>query len=408
MRVFGILAGYEDQNDHDTLRSDPVFKLVADRSPQDAHPARQPTLSRFENRIGIRSLLRPRAPFVDQFIASFAQPPRSPTFDLDAVDDPTHGAQQPSLSHGFYEQYQYLPLIRTSADTDQTAMLSPRHGDGLAGRRRRPGISGESPARPLAHGADPGARRRGLRQAGDAGRVRASKGRLHLRFVGPRRVAAARRGFAGGRGARLRGNAHAATMLHGVPVSGRFLAGAALADRQGGGQRPGDEPALRRHESAGASVCLEATYDEYAMRGESENRNKELKCGLGIDRLSDPRFVATCSGCIGTRRRRTFWCGGVGRSPTRRRRKGRSVDLRPSQSRQALAPDLTTDPEIGAAAPKGRQFLHRSGMERRLRDGRVDQNVRVHKHPINDRRRHTCPLGAGSGLPARVRHAQAG
>jgi len=42
----------------------------------------------------------------------------------------------------------------------------------------------------------------------------------------------------------------------------------------------------------GALVCVEATYDEYAMRGESENRNKELKCGLAIDRLSDHRFVA--------------------------------------------------------------------------------------------------------------------
>src|SRR5262245_29907388 len=49
MRVFGILAGYDDQNDHDTLRHDPVFKLLADRSP-DADPlASQPTLSRFEN-----------------------------------------------------------------------------------------------------------------------------------------------------------------------------------------------------------------------------------------------------------------------------------------------------------------------------------------------------------------------
>jgi hypothetical protein len=45
-RVFGILAGYEDQNDHDTLRADPVFKLVADRSPEDDDLASQPTLSR--------------------------------------------------------------------------------------------------------------------------------------------------------------------------------------------------------------------------------------------------------------------------------------------------------------------------------------------------------------------------
>src|SRR5215472_11287360 len=53
-RVYGILAGYEDQNDHDTLRADPVFKLLADRSPQDDDLASQPTLSRFENAISIR------------------------------------------------------------------------------------------------------------------------------------------------------------------------------------------------------------------------------------------------------------------------------------------------------------------------------------------------------------------
>jgi hypothetical protein len=53
-RVYGIPAGYADQNDHDTLRPDPVFKLVADRSPDDADLASQPTLSRFENAISLR------------------------------------------------------------------------------------------------------------------------------------------------------------------------------------------------------------------------------------------------------------------------------------------------------------------------------------------------------------------
>src|SRR3954468_11477186 len=48
-RLFGILAGYEDCNDHDTLRDDPVFKLVAGRLPDDDPLASQPTLSRFEN-----------------------------------------------------------------------------------------------------------------------------------------------------------------------------------------------------------------------------------------------------------------------------------------------------------------------------------------------------------------------
>src|SRR5262249_26691737 len=75
-RVYGILAGYEDQNDHDTLRHDPVFKLLADRSPEDDDLASQPTLSRFENAISIRSLKRLRDVFLDQFIASFENPPR--------------------------------------------------------------------------------------------------------------------------------------------------------------------------------------------------------------------------------------------------------------------------------------------------------------------------------------------
>src|SRR5260221_4867251 len=55
-RIYGVLAAYEDQNDHDTLRYDPIFKLIPDRSP-DADPlASQPTLSRFENAITIPSL----------------------------------------------------------------------------------------------------------------------------------------------------------------------------------------------------------------------------------------------------------------------------------------------------------------------------------------------------------------
>jgi hypothetical protein len=84
-RVYGILAGYEDQNDHDTLRADPAFKLLADRSPDESDLASQPTLSRFENVISIKSLKRLRDVFLDQFIASFETPPRHLTFDLDAV-----------------------------------------------------------------------------------------------------------------------------------------------------------------------------------------------------------------------------------------------------------------------------------------------------------------------------------
>jgi hypothetical protein len=128
-RVYGILAGYEDQNDHATLRADPVFKLVADRSQDDDDLANQPTLSHFENAISIQSLKRLRDVFLDQFIASFDAPPRHLTFDLDAVDDPAHGHQQLTFWHGYYDQNQYLPLVITCADNDQFVLLSLRPGN---------------------------------------------------------------------------------------------------------------------------------------------------------------------------------------------------------------------------------------------------------------------------------------
>lgn len=88
-RVYGILAGYEDQNDHDTVRYDPVFQLVCDRLPQDgAELASQPALSRFENAVSVKALFRLRELLVDQFLESFDKEPGRLTFDLDGFDDP--------------------------------------------------------------------------------------------------------------------------------------------------------------------------------------------------------------------------------------------------------------------------------------------------------------------------------
>jgi len=118
-RLYGILAGYEDQNDHDTLRSDPVFKLIADRSPVAGDLASQPTHSRFENSISVASLRRLRDVFIDQFIDSFEEPPATLTLDMDPFDDPAHGGQQLIMFHGYYGQYQYLPRVITCAENDQ-------------------------------------------------------------------------------------------------------------------------------------------------------------------------------------------------------------------------------------------------------------------------------------------------
>ncbi len=128
-RVDGILASYEDQNDHDTLRHDPVFQLVCDRLPEDgAELASQPTLSRFEKGISVKALLRLRELFVEQFIEAFDEDPGRLTFDLDGFDDPAHGEQQLTLFHGYYGQKQSFPLIITNAETDLTVMIALRHG----------------------------------------------------------------------------------------------------------------------------------------------------------------------------------------------------------------------------------------------------------------------------------------
>src|SRR5215217_316373 len=127
-RVYGILADYEDQNDHDTLRSDPAFKLLADRLPDDPDLASQPTLSRFENAVSIADLWRLRDVFVDLFIQSFEKPPGHLTFDIDAFDDPAHGQQQLIMFHGYYEQYQYLPIVITCAENDLVLLVGLRHG----------------------------------------------------------------------------------------------------------------------------------------------------------------------------------------------------------------------------------------------------------------------------------------
>ena len=111
-RVYGILAGYEDCNDHDALRDDPVFKMVAGRLPEDAPLASQPTLSRLENAVTIAELLKMIDLTVQQGVQQVKRKhggtlPRRVTIDLDSTDDPTHGQQQLTFFHRFYDQHQY-------------------------------------------------------------------------------------------------------------------------------------------------------------------------------------------------------------------------------------------------------------------------------------------------------------
>jgi hypothetical protein len=293
-RIYGILADYEDQNDHDSLRYDPVFKLIANRSP-DADPlASQPTLSRFENAISIAALKRLRDVFIDQFIAAFVTPPKHLTFDLDAVDDPAHGDQQLVLFHGYFNQYQYFPSFITCADNDQTVVLSLRPGavhaalgadddlEHLVGRLRQvwPGVH--------------------IHVRGDAGYgvpwMYAVCERLNLDYTF---------GIAANSVLKECSETLLQQAVANFEASGQpqrlfdafwYQAGSWSMPRwvivKAEANAPGTNRRFIVTNRPGACILPEATYDDYAARGEAENRNKELKCDLKIDRTSDHRFMA--------------------------------------------------------------------------------------------------------------------
>lgn len=294
MRVYGILADYADQNDHDVLRSDPIFKLICDRSIHDDDLASQPTLSRFENAIDVRSFFRLRGLLIDQFIASFDQPPRQLTLDIDPFDDPTHGEQQLTFFHGYYDQYQYLPRVITCANNDLVLDVCLLYGSA------HPALGA---AADLEHAV------RRLRQAwpgvpiharGDSGygvpQVYDVCERLDIQYTigigmnsrlkqlsDPLLEEAVQRFEATGQPQRLfcafwyRAKSWPAQ---------RWVVIKCEANSQGTNRR-----AVVTNRP-GAFVLPGAAYDEYADRGEGENRNKELKCGLQADRLSDHRYFA--------------------------------------------------------------------------------------------------------------------
>ena len=121
-RIFGIALGYEDLNDHQTLRDDPVFSLLADKH-DETSLASPPTLCRLENRITRDDLVRISNVFVEQFIASHRDVPKELILDFDATDDPVHGQQEGRFFHGYYDRYCFLPLYVFCGDQLLVAYL---------------------------------------------------------------------------------------------------------------------------------------------------------------------------------------------------------------------------------------------------------------------------------------------
>jgi hypothetical protein len=110
-RVVQIAASYEDANDANTLRHDPIFKLLLGRLPESgASLASQPTISRFDNRVSRTALSRMARVLVEQFIASYRRPPKGIVLEVDDTEDPVHGEQDQARYDGYDGGYCFLPL----------------------------------------------------------------------------------------------------------------------------------------------------------------------------------------------------------------------------------------------------------------------------------------------------------
>ena len=145
-RIFGIACGHPDGNDADHLADDPIHKLLLDRDPVAGDSlASQPTISRFENRVGAQELYALGRELAMQVIERHRRRLRGRarriTIDLDPTDDPTHGAQQLSFFNGYYDSWCYLPLLAFLTFDDETeqylaaAVLRPGNAPATRGAR---------------------------------------------------------------------------------------------------------------------------------------------------------------------------------------------------------------------------------------------------------------------------------
>jgi hypothetical protein len=145
-RIVGIALGYEDVNDHDELRHDPVLALFAEKlepKRSDCAPlAGKSTLNRLEHaplcpddryhKIGHDPAALANL-FVDLFLEAHKRPPKQIVLDLDATDDPLHGQQEGRFFHGYYSCYCYLPLYVFCGRHLLAALLRPSNIDASAG-----------------------------------------------------------------------------------------------------------------------------------------------------------------------------------------------------------------------------------------------------------------------------------
>jgi len=141
-RLLMISAGYEDGNDADKFRSDPIFKMALDQLPMSGRDlCSQPTISRLENEPNVRSLLRMGRTMIDLYCSSYDKVPKSIILDMDDTFDAAHGAQQLCFFNAHYGNYGFLPIVVFDGEGRLiTAILRPAttpKGTEIRGHLRR-------------------------------------------------------------------------------------------------------------------------------------------------------------------------------------------------------------------------------------------------------------------------------
>ena len=145
-RVYGLALGYEDLNDHERLRHDPLLAVLSGKDePTEELLAGKSTLNRLELTLPEADAAQQRYKkilfdpesadrlLVDLFVEAHASPPAEIILDLDATDDPLHGKQEGRFFHGYYGHYCYLPLYIFAGDHLLCARLRTAHTDGSTG-----------------------------------------------------------------------------------------------------------------------------------------------------------------------------------------------------------------------------------------------------------------------------------
>jgi hypothetical protein len=140
-RIYGLALGYEDLNDHEQLRKDPVFGILAGKEDLNEPLAGKSTLNRMELGTGINNRYK-KITFwkegvdellVNVFIESYEKAPAEIVLDMDTTDLPLHGKQEGRFFHGYYDNYCYLPLYVFCGDHVLCARMREANHDAAYG-----------------------------------------------------------------------------------------------------------------------------------------------------------------------------------------------------------------------------------------------------------------------------------